>query len=117
MDTKLFARIGAGAFVAVALTMTALDLREEPRVPQTETTPVWEPDGDPLPAQLRACSAMGELAVSSPDCRAAWAEKRRRFLGIEAESSPAERASPPEDSAVVPAPEAAPLTPSIAEVQ
>ena len=117
MDTKLFARIGAGAFVAVALTMTALDLREEPRVPPTETITVWEPDGDPLPAQLRACSAMGELAVSSPDCRAAWAEKRRRFLGIEAESSPDERASPPQHSAVAPAPDAAPLSPSAAEVQ
>jgi len=117
MDTKLFARIGAGAFVAVALTMTALDLREEPRVPPTETITVWVPDGDPLPARLRACSAMGELAVSSPDCRAAWAEKRRRFLGIEADSPPAERTSPPANSAVPPAPDAAPLSPSAAEVQ
>ena len=33
MDTKLFARIGAGAFVAVALTMTALQLREDPDDP------------------------------------------------------------------------------------
>ena len=92
MDTKLFARIGAGAFVAVALTMTVLQLREEPRVPLTETITVWEPDGDPLPAQLRACSAMGELALSSPDCRAAWAEKRRRFLGKRA-SDEADRKS------------------------
>jgi len=117
MDTKLFARIGAGAFVAVALTMTALDLREEPRVPPTETITVWVPDGDPLPARLRACSAMGELAVSSPDCRAAWAEKRRRFLGFEANSPPAERTSPPANSAVPPAPEAAPMSPLAAEVQ
>jgi hypothetical protein len=29
MDTKLFARIGAGAFVAIALTMSVLQLREE----------------------------------------------------------------------------------------
>lgn len=87
MDTKLFARIGAGAFVAVALTMSVLGLREEPTVPPTEAVAVWEPDGDPLPAQLRACSAMGELALSSPDCRAAWAEKRRRFLGVEDEAS------------------------------
>ena len=88
MDTKLFARIGAGAFVAVALTMTALQLREDPKAAPTEIVTVLEPDGDPLPSQLRACSAMGELAVSSPDCRAAWAEKRRRFLGIETEASP-----------------------------
>ena len=87
MDTKLFARIGAGAFVAVALTMTALQLREEPKVPPLEVITVWEPDGDPLPAQLRACAAMGELALSSPDCLAAWAEKRRRFLGQAGEAS------------------------------
>lgn len=83
MDTKLFARIGAGAFVAIALTMSVLQLREERPEPLREIITVFEPDGDPLPAQLRACGAMGELALSSPDCRAAWAEKRRRFLGVE----------------------------------
>ncbi|MVZ98145.1 hypothetical protein EUU23_10615 [Sphingorhabdus sp. IMCC26285] len=81
MDNKLFARIGAGAFVAVALTMSLLQLREEPAEPLPEIVTIWEPDGDPLPGQLRACSAMGELALSAPECRAAWAEKRRRFLG------------------------------------
>ena len=87
MDTKLFARIGAGAFVAIALTMSVLQLREERSEPLPEVITVWEPDGDPLPAQLRACGAMGELALSSPDCRAAWAEKRRRFLGVGSDSS------------------------------
>ena len=99
MDTKLFARIGAGAFVAVALTMTALQLREDPKAAPTEIVTVLEPDGDPLPSQLRACSAMGELAVSSPDCRAAWAEKRRRFLGIETEASPSDPAVEASDGA------------------
>lgn len=95
MDTKLFARIGAGAFVAIALTMSVLQLREGPEVTPVETETVWEPDGDPLPAQLRACAAMGELALSSPDCRAAWAEKRRRFLGVENDAS-----DPANDAAV-----------------
>ena len=94
MDTKLFTRIGAGAFVTVALTMTVLDLREEPRVPPRAIITVFEPDGDPLPAQLKACAAMGELALSTPDCRAAWAEKRRRFLGVEADASPSDPAAP-----------------------
>ena len=87
MDTKLFARIGAGAFVAVALTMSVLQLREERPEPLPEVITVFEPDGDPLPGQLRACAAMGELALSSPDCRAVWAEKRRRFLGVESNAS------------------------------
>ena len=80
---RLFARIGAIGFVAVALTMTALQLREEPKTAPIREVTVFEPDGDPLPLQLRACAEMGELALSSPDCRAAWAEKRRRFLGLE----------------------------------
>jgi conjugative transfer region protein TrbK len=82
MDTKLFARVGAVAFVAIALTMTALTLREGPEAARPETITVWEPDGDPLLAQLKACNEMGELALSSPDCRVAWTEKRRRFLGV-----------------------------------
>ena len=100
MDTKLFARIGAGAFVAIALTMSVLQLREERPEPLPEVITVFEPDGDPLPAQLRACAAVGERAVSAPDCQAAWAEKRRRFLGQEGEASalasdPAAQASEP----------------------
>lgn len=96
METKLFARITAGAFVAVALTMTVLTLREEREAPLPEMVTVWEPDGDPLPARLKTCAGMGEVALSSADCRAAWAEKRRRFLGIEnGEPSPATQAEPP----------------------
>ena len=92
MNTKLFAWIGAGAFVAIALTMSVLQLREERPAALPEVITVWEPDGDPLPGQLRACSAMGELALSSPDCRAAWAEKRRRFLGAAADHAPSDPA-------------------------
>lgn len=117
MDTKLFARIGAGAFVAVALTMTALQLREKPSAQPTETIAVWEPDGDPLPVQLRACAAMGELALSSPDCRAAWAEKRRRFLGVEPDGIPPDSTAVSPDGLTVPsAPEITPHTPAT-EVQ
>ena len=87
MDSKLFARIGAGTFVAVALTLSLLQLREERAEPLPERITVLEPDGDPLPAVLRACSDMGELALSSPDCREAWAEKRRRFLGVSGENA------------------------------
>ena len=103
MDTRLFARIGAIGFVAVALTMTALQLREEPRIVPVEVTTVFEPDGDPLPLQLRACAEMGNLALSSPDCRAAWAEKRRRFLGLESKTDSATA-----DASAAPAPSSKP---------
>lgn len=83
MDGKLLARIGAAVFVGLAIAMTLVQLREEPgpRVEPAATS--WIPDDDPLPARLRACSQMGELALSSSDCRAAWAENRRRFFGVE----------------------------------
>ena len=82
MDSKVLARTGAAVFVGLAIAMTLVQLREEPAVRPEAATSIWEPDGDPLPAQLRACAQMGELALSSPDCRAAWAEKRRRFFGV-----------------------------------
>ena len=106
MDTKLFARVGAVAFIAIALTMTALTLREGPEVVRPETITVWEPDGDSLPAQLKACNAMGELALSSPDCRAAWTEKRRRFFGASADNVVAD------EPAIVPRDDIAPLVPA-----
>ena len=83
MDGKLLARIGAAVFVGIAVAMTLMQLHEHPEPRVEETAATWIPDGDPLPAQLRACAQMGELALSSPDCRAAWAEKRRRFFGVE----------------------------------
>ena len=102
MDTKLFARIAAGAFVAVALTMTVLTLREEREVVQSEVVTIREPDSDPLPGKLKACAAMGELALSAPDCRAAWAEQRQRFLGIApGEASPEPDQSPSDIPPVV----------------
>jgi conjugative transfer region protein TrbK len=83
MDGKPFARIGAAVFVGLAVAVALVQLREEPQGRAAPDAAVWVPDGDPLPAQLRACSQMGELALSSADCRAAWAEKRRRFFGVD----------------------------------
>jgi conjugative transfer region protein TrbK len=83
MDGKLLARIGAAVFVGLAAAMTLLQLREEPALPSDPLLAVQPLDGDPLALQLRACAQMGELALSSPDCRAAWAEKRRRFFSVE----------------------------------
>lgn len=83
MDSKLLARIGAAAFVGLAGAMTLLQLREEPPARPASVSKVSVPEGDPLSAQIRACANMGERALSSPDCRAAWAEKRRRFLGVD----------------------------------
>lgn len=103
MDTKLFARIGAVAFVAVALTMTALQQRGERKIPLPEVITVTEPEGDPLAATLRDCAAQGEQALQSPVCRAAWAEKRQRFLGIEAKPTRASTSTEAATEALEPA--------------
>ena len=83
MDSKLLARVGAAVFVGLAVAMTLVQMREEPATRAGPVPTAWVPDGDPLPLQIKACAEMGELALSSPDCRAAWAEKRRRFLGVD----------------------------------
>lgn len=83
MDARLLARIAAAVFVGLAIATAVLQLREEPAVLPDPAPGAWVPDGDPLPAQLRACAEMGELALSSRDCRAAWAKKRRRFFGVD----------------------------------
>lgn len=100
MNPKLFARIGAVAFVAVAITMTALQLREEPVREVPEVIDVTDPDSDPLPAQLRLCKAMGEAASRDPVCHAAWEEKRRRFLGKSGRTESAPQ--PSDESSAVP---------------
>ena len=81
MDTKLMARIGAIIFVAIAITMTAIQLREAPKTgAEPELVMIDEPDADPLRAELVRCSGIGEAGASDPACLQAWVENRRRFL-------------------------------------
>lgn len=81
MDTKLLARIGAIIFVAIAITMTAIQLRETPKGgADPELVMIDEPDVDPLRSELVRCSRIGEAGASDPACLNAWAENRRRFL-------------------------------------
>lgn len=83
METKTIARIGAIAFVAIAITMTALQLRDDPApAPSDEVVTVAEPEFDPLPAMLRHCASLGEAAAQERICLDAWAENRRRFLSL-----------------------------------
>lgn len=81
MDSKLFARIGAGAFVAIAITMAVLELREEPAPPPSAAIAAADLSGDDAKATLGYCTALGLEAASVDICTAAWAAERRRFLG------------------------------------
>lgn len=81
MDSKLFARIGAGSFVAIAITMAVLELREEPAPPPGDAIAAADEPRDDTEETLAYCSALGLEAASVDVCTAAWAAERRRFLG------------------------------------
>lgn len=78
---KTIARIGAVAFIAIAITMTAIEMRDA-------RTPVAEPvaisatarERDPLRGALLRCQAIGQAGATDAACLRAWAENRRRFL-------------------------------------
>ena len=75
MDGKMLARLGAIIFVAIAITATVIEM------PRGRPAPELQRPTDPLRQSLRDCQRLGEAAASDPDCLAAWAENRDRFLG------------------------------------
>jgi conjugative transfer region protein TrbK len=82
MDTKLLARIGAVIFVAIAITMTTIELSREPVAGRDEAR-VERPEvvaADPLLAELQRCQMLGQAGATDPTCLRAWGENRRRFL-------------------------------------
>ena len=81
MGGKMLARLAAVVFVAIALTVTAIDMarKDEPSAPRPASA--LQPPADPLRATLRRCQQLGEAAASDAGCLAAWAESRDRFLG------------------------------------
>lgn len=82
MDSKLFARIGAVIFIAIAITMTAIEMARVPEAPRDAAPPARSEvqPNDPLLLELRRCQALGAEGASDRDCLRAWAENRRRFL-------------------------------------
>lgn len=97
MEGKWLARGGAIAFVAVALTMTAIEMRDAPRsADPAPADAVMAGEVDPLRAELIRCQSIGQAGASDGACLHAWAENRRRFLApgarpsgvIEAPASP-----------------------------
>ena len=88
MEGKRLAQAGAAAFVGLAIAMALVQLQEEPVPAPALPLAGRGADADALATQLRACSAMGEQALSAPVCRAAWAEKRRRFFGAAPSTAP-----------------------------
>lgn len=81
MDSKLLARIGAVIFIAIAITMTAIEMNRAPATARAEPAAVAEISAmDPLLIEVRRCQSIGAAGASDPDCLRAWGENRRRFL-------------------------------------
>lgn len=82
MDTKLLARIAAIAFVAIAITLTMIEMRDPPATaPEPSMTVTALPAAnDPLVVELTRCQSIGQAGASDTACLRAWAENRRRFL-------------------------------------
>ncbi|ESX29190.1 MULTISPECIES: putative entry exclusion protein TrbK-alt [unclassified Mesorhizobium] len=82
MDGKIFARIGAVVFIAIALTVTAIEMSSKDDEPEAlATRDRFIAPQDPLASELRRCSGIGEAGPRDPGCLKAWADSRRRFLG------------------------------------
>lgn len=81
MDTKLLARIGAVVFIAIAITMTAIEMSRAPEPARARPAAVADTSTtNPLLIELRRCQSIGAAGASDSDCLLAWAENRRRFL-------------------------------------
>ena len=81
MDGKMLVRLGAVVFVAIALTVTAIDMTRKDEPSASRPASALQPPADPLRETLRRCQQLGEAAASDADCLAAWVESRDRFLG------------------------------------
>ena len=81
MDGKMLARLAAVVFVAIALTVTAIDMTRKDEPSASRPASALQPPADPLRESLRRCQQLGEAAASDAGCLAAWAESRDRFLG------------------------------------
>ena len=81
-------RLGAIAFVAVILTLTAIELTRREEAPASLPAPIARSARDPLRGEQRRCQELGQKAAEDAVCLRVWAETRDRFLG-RAPTSPA----------------------------
>ena len=81
MDGKMLARLGAIVFVAIALTVTVIELNRKEGAPASSPVRLHQPASDPLREGQRRCQRLGQKAADDADCLRVWAETRDRFLG------------------------------------
>ena len=88
MDTVRILRLAAAGFVILVIVLTGLQLGSSP--PPDRPAPSREPAKPPAEArgaELARCQGLGEAGARDAGCLAAWAQGRRRFLGLTADPS------------------------------
>lgn len=82
IDTTAWVRIGAGAFVVLAIAATALEIGREGKEPETFPVPVAAATvSDPLATELERCKTIAPASGLDEACERVWASSRRRFFG------------------------------------
>lgn len=105
MNTKSIERLPTfAAMVVLVLLVTACAIRLRGDEEQTNAAASTDVTPDPLAKKLGECRSLTyEQKDALAECRKAWAEKRREFLGRKA-PAPAEGGAPPAGSSLFVAP-------------
>jgi conjugative transfer region protein TrbK len=120
MNTKKLERLPTiAALVLVVLIVAACAIRLRGDEDQTHSAASADRASDPLTAKLAECrSVTYEQKGALSECRKAWAEKRRQFLGQKAPSaSPDKGASREGSSLFVPPKDESRLSPGYPPIQ
>lgn len=81
MDARMLARLGAIAFVALAITVSVIELSRKDVPSDLPSASLHQPYRDPLREGQRRCQQLGLKAAEDSQCLHVWAETRDRFLG------------------------------------
>ena len=77
------ARVGAMAFVVLAIAMTAAHFKPaDQKSAAPPSSSALDVHTDPLRPELKRCQLLGEAGAEDDHCLRAWAENRRRFLRL-----------------------------------
>jgi conjugative transfer region protein TrbK len=120
MNTKTLERLPAAtAMVLVVLVVAACAVRLRGDEDQTHSAASADGVADPLATKLAECrSVTYEQKDALSECRKAWAEKRRQFLGQKISPASSENGPPREGSSLfVPPKDESRLSPSYPPIQ
>jgi len=102
MNTKTLERLPTvAAVMLVVLVVAACAIRLRGDEDQINSSASAERTSDPLATKLAECrSVTYEQKDALSECRKAWAEKRRQFLGQKASPASSDNATPQEGSSL-----------------